>query len=216
MGVQTKLKNIATKNDIYILCDEVYRLLEHEPKDILPAMADFYDKGLSVVTLSKPWGACGITIGWIAPQDNNLLEKISEAQYFGCACPSRASELQAIMVLRSSEKILERNLKIIRHNKALLEKFMIEYSEFFTWVPPTAVAIAAIKFKGNMTSVELGTELAKEGISFKPAYCFSDDVKEENDYFRIGFGESKMPVALDAFIRFVEERKEIWRENMNL
>jgi len=120
------------------------------------------------------------------------------------------------MVLRSSEKILERNLKIILHNKALLEKFMIQYSEFFTWVPPTAGAIAAIKFKGNMTSMELGAELAKEGISIKPSYCFADVIMEENDYFRVGFGESKMPTALDAFIRFVEERKHIWREKMNL
>jgi hypothetical protein len=27
-------------------------------------MADAYHKGISLVTLSKPWGGCGITIGW--------------------------------------------------------------------------------------------------------------------------------------------------------
>lgn len=157
-----------------------------------------------------------ITLGWVATQDNNILDKISDAQYFGTACPSRASELQAIMVLRSSRKILKRNLKIILDNKALLEKFMLKYSVFFTWIPPNAGAIAAIKFKGNMTSIELGTELTKEGISIKPAYCFADDVTKENDYFRVGFGESKMPHALEAFDRFVEKRKEAWKENMNL
>lgn len=61
--MQTKLKDIADKRGIYILCDEVYRLLEHDPSDRLPTMADRYNKGLSVVTLSKPWGACGVTIG---------------------------------------------------------------------------------------------------------------------------------------------------------
>eukprot|EP00961_Rhodomonas_salina_P259008 3499697-Rhodomonas_salina.7 len=30
--------------------------------------ADAYEQGLSVVTLSKPWGGCGVTIGWIAFQ----------------------------------------------------------------------------------------------------------------------------------------------------
>jgi hypothetical protein len=42
----------------------VYRLLEHDSQDRLPAMADAYHKGISLVTLSKPWGGCGITIGW--------------------------------------------------------------------------------------------------------------------------------------------------------
>ena len=42
---------------IYILSDEVYRLLEHDPEDRLPAMADAYCRGISTVTVSKPWGA---------------------------------------------------------------------------------------------------------------------------------------------------------------
>lgn len=43
--VQQQLKNIAEAHDIYILCDEVYRLLEHDAGDRLPAIADFYQKG---------------------------------------------------------------------------------------------------------------------------------------------------------------------------
>ena len=48
---QARLKELAETNGIYILSDEVYRLLEHDEKDRLPAMADFYDKGISAVTL---------------------------------------------------------------------------------------------------------------------------------------------------------------------
>ena len=84
---QEKLKEIAEKHNIYILCDEVYRLLEHDPKDRLPAMADFYRKGISAVTLSKPWGACGVTIGWLAFQDISVKQKLVDVQYFGTACP---------------------------------------------------------------------------------------------------------------------------------
>ncbi|MBT6330581.1 MAG: aminotransferase class I/II-fold pyridoxal phosphate-dependent enzyme, partial [Kordiimonadaceae bacterium] len=65
-ATQQDLKEIADKNDIYILSDEAYRLLEHDEKDRLPAMADFYAKGLSACAMSKPWGGCGITIGWLA------------------------------------------------------------------------------------------------------------------------------------------------------
>jgi aspartate/methionine/tyrosine aminotransferase len=196
-----------------VLCDEVYRFLEHDPALRLPAMADAYEKGLSVVTLSKPWGACGVTIGWIACQDKELvMEKLWNVQYFGCSCPSRASELQAIMVLRASERILSRNVKIILDNKKLLEQFMHDYQDLFSWVPPTAGAIAAIKFHGPLTSVELGDELALAGISIKPAYCFTDCVTNENDYFRVGYGESIMPKALVALRMFVESRKDEWRK----
>ena len=45
--------------------------------------------------LSKPWGGCGITIGWLALQDLDLKQRLVDVQYFGTASPSRASELQA-------------------------------------------------------------------------------------------------------------------------
>ncbi|MCP5382173.1 MAG: aminotransferase class I/II-fold pyridoxal phosphate-dependent enzyme [Kordiimonadaceae bacterium] len=211
---QSRLKDIAGKNGIYILSDEVYRLLEHDEKDRLPAMADFYDKGISAVTLSKPWGGCGITIGWLAMQDMNLRQKIIDTMYFATACPSRASEIQAIMTLRASDYILERNLKIIRQNVVLLDQFVEKYSEFFEWVRPVAGAIAYMKFKGPFSSNELGEQLAEHGISIKPAYVFSDE-NLYSDYFRIGYGEAIMPKALDALIRFVEAHQEVWRSQLS-
>lgn len=210
-NVQQQLKDIAEANDIYILSDEVYRLLEHNPDERLPAMADFYEKGISAVTLSKPWGGCGITIGWLALQDLDLKQKIIDTQYFGTACPSRASEIQAIMTLRASDKILEKNLKIIRHNIELLDQFIKKYSDLFEWVRPNAGAIAYVKFKGPLTSDELGEELAKDGISIKPAYVFSEYGTGDSGYFRVGYGEKVMPRALEALSDFVEAHKATWR-----
>ena len=132
---------------------------------------------------------------------------------FGTACPSRASEIQAIMVLKSSDWILERNIKIINRNKDLLQQFMSKYSDLFTWVTPRAGAIAAIRFLGPLSSAELGAELASAGIGIKPAYCFADgDILDELDYFRVGFGEEKMPLALEALEQFVECNKDSWRK----
>lgn len=209
--LQKNLKDIAEKNDLHFLSDEVYRLLEHDAKDRLPPMADLYHKGISACTLSKPWGGCGITIGWLALQDLELKQKLIDIQYFGTSCPSRASEIQAIMTLRASDIIVERNLKIIRRNIGLLDKFFEDYAEFFEWVRPKAGAIAFVKFKGPLTSDQLGEELAKSGISIKPAYVFSDDFSGFSSYFRIGYGEEKMPKALEALIGFVEEHKQSWR-----
>lgn len=214
--LQMQLKTIAEQHGVYILSDEVYRLLEHHSKDRLPAMCDIYQKGISAVTLSKPWGGCGITIGWLATQDLTVMDKLTDAQYFGTVSPSRSSEILALMTLRASDAILEKNLSIIRHNFALLDKFMKDYSDLFEWVRPKAGAIAFIKFKGPLSSTELGEQLAAVGISIKPAYVFSDVVTEENDYFRVGFGEKVMPKALDALIAFVEDHKHAWRSRSRL
>lgn len=207
---QRELAALARAHGIYILSDEVYRLLEHDPKDRLPAMADLYERGLSAVTLSKPWGACGVSIGWLVFQDLTIKQRLVDVQYFGTACCSRASELQAIMCLRASDTILQRNLAIIRRNFGLLEAFILRNGDLFSWVRPTAGAIAFINFKGPLSSSELGQELADAGIGIKPAYCFSDVVTEDLDYFRVGYGEDVFPDALEALQLFVDEHRKEW------
>ena len=82
---QEKLIGVARARGIFILCDEVYRLLEHDPADRLPAMADAYERGLSVVALSKPFGAGGTSLGWLALRDAEARQRCVDAQYFGTA-----------------------------------------------------------------------------------------------------------------------------------
>ena len=125
---------------------------------------------------------------------------------------SRASELQAIMVLRASDPILQDRLSVIRSNKARLQHVIeVLYPDFFEWQRPNAGAIAFVRFKGPLTTLELGRLLADRGISIKPAYCFAETVTPDIDYFRVGFGERKMPRALDELVKVVEEYKETWR-----
>ena len=40
------------------------------------------------------------------------------------------------------------------------------------------------------------------------------EVTPELDYFRVGYGESVFPKALDALIAFVEKRKRRWSTAM--
>jgi aspartate/methionine/tyrosine aminotransferase len=211
---QLSLVQLAKDFNIQIMSDEVYRFLEHNEVDRLPAMADLYYNGISCVTLSKPWGGCGVTIGWLAFQNMSIKQNLVDVQYFGTACPSRASEIQAMMCLRSSDEILKRNLNIIRYNLNLLTNFMKRYNDLFSWVKPKAGAVAFIKFHGPMSSEKLGKMLADNNISIKPAYCFSNHVTDEIDYFRVGFGEIKMPKALDALAHFVEKHKNQWRKEL--
>ena len=82
--------------------------------------------------------------------------------------------------------------------------FFKTYAEFFEWSRPKAGSVGFVKFKGPFSSEELGSQLAKAGISIKPAYVFADNTESFDQYFRIGFGESKMPQTLNALTKFVE------------
>lgn len=217
--LQQEMIDICRKHSIVILCDEVYRLLEHNECDRLPAMANAYEKGISAVTMSKPWGACGVTIGWLACQDLSMVQRLVDVQYFGTACVSRASEIQARMVLGASDAILKERREIILRNKALLMGFVEKYSEFFSVKEPNAGAISFVKFKLFPSHV-LGEQLASNGISIKPHYCFADvddEAREANQYpseayhFRVGFGELDFPSKLDALAKFVDRRADGWR-----
>jgi DNA-binding transcriptional MocR family regulator len=85
------------------------------------------------------------------------------------------------------------------------------YEEYFAWVPPRAGAVAFLKFKGGLTSEQLGQEMAAAGIGMKPAYCFTPEVTDDVDFFRVGYGEEVMPEALDKFAEFVEANKHRWQ-----
>ena len=212
--LQQEVVSICREHGITILCDEVYRLLEHSDDIRIPTMANAYERGISAVTMSKPWGGCGITIGWLACQDATMVQRLVDVQYFGTACVSRASEIQARMVLKVSDTILKERKEILLKNKALLQDFIENrYSEWFEWRRPNAGAIAFVRFKGPWTSAELGKHLAEASISIKPAYCFADDEVEGDveDYFRVGFGELKMPLSLEALGKFVDAHKRGWR-----
>ena len=131
--------------------------------------------------------------------------------YYGTACPARASELQGIMVLRARDALLERNLSIIRRNLATVESFLQANSDLFSYVRPVAGCVLFVEFKGPLTSTELGAALAEAGISMKPSYCFTPDPDDSVDqFFRIGFGEDKVPAAIEALARFVEAKRDEW------
>lgn len=60
---------VARDAGAYLFSDEMYRGMEFDPEDRLPAAADAYDKGISLGGLSKNVGMPGLRIGWIGCRD---------------------------------------------------------------------------------------------------------------------------------------------------
>jgi aspartate/methionine/tyrosine aminotransferase len=150
------LVNFACKRDIFILSDEVYRLLFH---GISPADAEYppsivsmgYEKGIATSSMSKAYALAGIRIGWIASWDQSIIEAIASARDYTTISVSQLGDRVASYALSASviHALLSRNIALAKMNLTLLEDFINEHRNVCSWVKPSAGTTAFIKFEKN-------------------------------------------------------------------
>lgn len=201
--VQQQLMQIASDHDLLLFSDEVYRGLEYDLTDRLPAACDLYDNAISLGVMSKTYGLAGLRIGWVATRNPKVLESMLAVKDYTTICNSAPSELLATLALRHRDKVAARNLSIIRENLGLVSEFFDRHGDIFDWVPPRAGPIAFPRLKLERSIDEFCLELVEqEGVMLVPGSNFDDD----QNHFRIGFGRKNMPEALDRFEHFVEKQ----------
>ena len=88
-----QLYTCCRKHDAYLFSDEMYRLLEHNASDLLPSAADSYERGISLSGMSKALSMPGLRIGWVATQDQELLQKVLQLKDYTTICSSAPSEV---------------------------------------------------------------------------------------------------------------------------
>ena len=212
LDYDTKLAliGLAEKYDLLIFSDEVYRLLELNPSERSPSMAELSDRAIALSTMSKPWGAGGTGIGWVVCQDSIIYSQLLQAQHIYAVCFSRAGEIQAMMALRCSTEIINKNLAIIARNLALLKQYFDLNSDLFDWIAPRAGGTGFVRFKGPITANQLAEQLLENEILVFPSSIFDCD-ENLGQYFRIGFSRTTMPAALEAFKRYVQNQRSVWQ-----
>lgn len=198
-----KIIHCARKSGAYLLSDEVYRFSEHEEGEgvSLPPAADLYEKGISLGVMSKTFGLSGLRIGWLATQDEKLLKECLDFKCYLSLCNSAPSEILALMALRAKDKILKRNLSIIRSNLELLDRFFQKHSNLFAWKRPIAGTTAFPKLVASVSVDNFAEDLReKEGVMILP----SSQYELAGNYFRIGFGRKDMPEVLCRLEHYIE------------
>jgi len=190
---------IARERGILLFSDEVYRGLEYDAGDRLPAVADLYERGVSLGVMSKAYGLAGLRIGWLATHDRALARRVCEVKDYTTICSSAPSECLATIALDHREALLARNLAIIRHNLAALREFLDARPTQFSWVPPGAGPVAFVEPAG-VPSVDHWCDLVLEraGVLLLPGTVFD----ESSRAVRIGFGRRAFPEALARFAAF--------------
>ncbi len=184
---------LAEAHGAWLFSDEMYRLLEHDPADRLPAGADLYERGISLSGMSKAYGLPGLRIGWLAARDPGVPGRFLALKDYTTICSGAPSEILALAALEARSRILARNLAIVRRNVAEAARFFAEHGGSFEWLPPRAGSVAFPRWIGGGPADRLCRGLLERtGAMLVPGSLF--DASSEN--VRIGLGRRDLPEAL--------------------
>jgi len=197
------LTSELVQRGIMLFSDEVYRGLELDEAERLPAAVDREGRTLSLGVLSKTYALAGLRIGWIATHDRALRERLARLKDYTTICGSAPSEVLGIIALRARERVVARSREIIAGNLPLLDAFFDRHRERFSWVRPRAGSVAFPRLTTDAPGAieRFCDELVEsEGVLLLPGSRF----EHAGNHFRIGFGRADMPAALERLERFVE------------
>ena len=185
---------LAAARGIYLLVDEVFRLLARKPAT---PIADRYERGISLDVMGKSFGLGGVRIGWLVCRDRSFLEAATAVKTHLSICNGAPDEILALIALRAADEILEGNLAVIERNLEALDLFFEANAARVRWARPSAGCLA---YPGLIhgAAEDLCERMAKEeGILLFPASLFLG----EGERFRIGLGGEDLPDLLPALAR---------------
>lgn len=176
-----EIADLARSVDAYVLCDEVYRGLVHDPDRYVPSMADVYEKGISTGSMSKALSLAGLRLGWIAARSDVIDECMKHRDYTTISC-GMIDDMLASHALDHYDEIMDRNLKIVRENGKILDDW-VQTEPKISYTKPEAGTTAMLKVDVDMPSEAFCHELfMKNGAFLAPGSCFGME-----GYVRIGY-----------------------------
>jgi aspartate/methionine/tyrosine aminotransferase len=198
------LTELCAEAGVHFLADEVYRFLEFDPADRLVAGADALERGVSLGVLSKSFALAGLRIGWLATRDRALLARVAGFKDYTTICSSAPAEILGIVALRARDAVLARTHAIVGANLPLLDRFFAERAETFSWVRPRAGSIGFPRLTARGVTIDdFVAELVEaEGVLLLPGSRFD----HPGNHFRVGFGRTDLPVALERLAAFADRR----------
>lgn len=196
------INRIVQESGVLLFCDEVYRELEHDPADRLPAACDVNPSAVSLGVLSKAYGLAGLRIGWIATHHREVYQKMALMKDYTSICNSAPSEFLAETALRCRETLTRRNLEIIQRNLDILDGFFARHAQRFVWRRPKAGSIAFPRLLGQDVETFCDRLVREAGVLLAPGSLFDD----QGNHFRIGFGRANLPQAVERLETFLDRK----------
>jgi aspartate/methionine/tyrosine aminotransferase len=200
-GEWRRLTGELADRGIHLLADEVYRFLELDERDRLPAGADAFERGISLGVMSKSFALAGLRIGWLATRDRELLRRCAAFKDYTTICASGPSETLALIGLRARDAVLARSRHIVTTNLERLDRLFRERSDRLAWIRPRGGSIGFPRLLDTEPIDAFAERLVeREGVLLLPGSRFGFG----GTHFRIGFGREDLPSAVAGLERFLE------------
>lgn len=176
---------LAESVGAYVLCDEAYRWLAVPGgEEFAPPVFDLGQRGISVGTISKPFGLPGLRIGWMAaPQE--IVARCWAMRDYVSLSPGKLNDALALLALEHREQIVARNRAIIAANLASAQEWIDANADLLAWQPPRGGLLALLHYNLDLPSLVLADKLATEySVMLAPGSAFGYE-----HYLRIGIGQ---------------------------
>ncbi len=150
--------------------------------------------------MSKSFAMAGLRIGWLATRDRDLLARCAAFKDYTTICAAGPSEVLALMGLRARDQVLGRSRGIVATNLDHLDAFFDDWADRFSWVRPRAgsVGFPRLTVPGVRIDDWAAALVEAEGVLILPG----SQLDHPGNHFRVGFGRTDLPVALERLERF--------------
>lgn len=197
-----QIVEIAREQDAWLLCDEVYRHLNHDGI-YAPSVVDLYEKGISTGSMSKVFSLAGLRLGWlVAPKE--IIEAAYDIRHYNMISCGIIDELIGAYALKHKDKIIDRSRAIIIENLEILDAWVAQ-EPLIHYVKPKAGTTALLYYDIDISSTDFCHDLmAEEGVMLTPGDCF-----DMGRALRIGyaFSPKELSAGLEAFSRYLLKYK---------
>lgn len=178
---------IASKHNIWIYCDEIYRGANLDGIE-KPSFFGMYDKVVVNGGLSKAYALPGLRLGWLTGPKDIIAQSWAYHDYTSITAGILSHKIGEIALkpdMRS--KILKRNIQMLNENLALTSDWVKPFNRTMQFVPPKAGGMVFIKYNYPINSTKLSDWLRLE----KGVFVLPGDVYGMDNHFRIGIGAEK-------------------------
>jgi aspartate/methionine/tyrosine aminotransferase len=194
------VNKFAQENNLILFCDEVYRESEYDIEQRLPAGCDMGEHAVSLGVTSKTYGLAGLRIGWIATKNKMIYDRMASLKDYTTICNSAPSEFLAEVALRNRQKLVARNLGIIKSNLEIVDDLITHHSSLFSWVRPAAGSMGFPKLLQGDIEDFCDKVVRNAGVLLLPGTMYDDP----GNHFRIGLGRKNLPQAVEILEAFIK------------